>query len=128
MTTFNTVISVVSLFVLLVKTAMYTMHFWFPLLSVVVHAILVGLFATSLYNQTAGDYLDVNAVATRPWYLTHSCKTYASSGNLGFCYQARASVYVVAVMVYVSPLICRKFTATFPSDLRAEKATTKILT
>jgi hypothetical protein len=101
MTTFNTVISVISLFVLLVKTAMYTMHFWFPLLSVVVHALLVGLFATSLYNQTAGDYLDTTAVAKRPWYLTHSCKTYASSGNLGFCYQARASVYVTGVMVYV---------------------------
>jgi hypothetical protein len=102
MTTFNTVISVLSLFVLLVKTAMYTMHFFFPALSAVVHAILVALYANALYNQTAGDYLDTEHVARRPWYLTQSCKTYASPGNLGFCYQARASVYVTAVMVYVS--------------------------
>jgi hypothetical protein len=99
MTTFNVVISVLSMFILLVKGAMFTMHFFYPIISVVVHAVLIALYATSLHNQTSGDYLDPAHPSVRPWYLTQSCAQYAGPGNYGYCLQARASVYAVAVMM-----------------------------
>lgn len=99
MTTFNVVISVLSMFILLVKATMFVMHSWVPLLSLVVHGILIALYSISLANQTGGDYLDPAHPSPRPWYLTHSCSKYASPGNVGYCYQARASVYCTAVMI-----------------------------
>lgn len=102
MTTFNVVISVFSMFVLLVKSAMFSMHFFVPMLSVVVHATLAGLYARSLYNQTSGDYLDPEHPSPRPWYIFNSCFQYSSPGNVGYCMQARASIATVAVMMWVA--------------------------
>ncbi|KAK4547107.1 hypothetical protein LTR36_001328 [Oleoguttula mirabilis] len=96
---FNIVIAVFSMFVLLVKTTMYILHTWIPLISVFVHILEVSLYAVSVKHQTTPDMSDSDHPSPGlPWYLSKGCK-YAESGNYGFCMQARAAFAVTCVMV-----------------------------
>lgn len=98
MTEFNVVISVLSMFILLAKSAMYVMHIFLPAISVFAHALLVALYSVSIYNQSAPDLTDKKHPAHgMPWYLSKGC-SYAEPRNKGFCLQARASFAVVVVM------------------------------
>lgn len=98
MTEFNVVISVLSMFILLVKSAMFILHIFLPALSVFVHALLVALYCVSIYNQSSHDLSDpAHPSPGLPWYLSKGCG-YAESGNYSFCMQARASFAVVIVM------------------------------
>jgi hypothetical protein len=99
MVQFNIVISVFSMFLLLVKSTMYVLHAWVPLLSVFVHALELVLYAVALRNQSMPDMSD----PTHPnpglaWYLSKGC-SYAETGNYGFCMQMRAAYGVTCVMV-----------------------------
>lgn len=104
MTQFNIVISVLSMFILLVKSAMFIMHGFLPILSVVVHALLVALYAVSVSNQSTPDLSNTdpkqvpNLQRHMPWYLSKGC-SYATGSNYGFCMQARASFGVTIVMM-----------------------------
>ena len=44
MTVFNVVVIVLSMFIMLLKSIMFVLHTWIPLLSAAVHAALVALF------------------------------------------------------------------------------------
>lgn len=99
MTEFNVVISILSMFLLLAKSAMFIMHIFIPGLSVFVHALLVALYSVSIYNQSRPDMSDINHPSPgMPWYLSKGCD-YATSGNHGYCMQARASFGVTIVML-----------------------------
>lgn len=99
MTTFNVVIAILSMFILLVKSAMFTMHVWIPALSVFAHALLVALYSVSIYNQSRPDHSDPERSSlSMPWYLSKGC-SYAEPGNHGYCMQARASFGVSIVML-----------------------------
>lgn len=98
MTTFNMVISVVSMFILLVKSAMFVLHVFIPVISVFAHALLVALYTVSIYNQTRPDNSDpTRSSGSLPWYLNKGC-SYATPGNKGYCMQARATFGVAIVM------------------------------
>lgn len=99
MTEFNVVISILSMFILLAKSAMFIMHIFIPALSVLVHALLVALYSVSIYNQSRPDMSDINHPSPgMPWYLSKGC-SYATPGNKGYCLQARASFAVTIVML-----------------------------
>ncbi|KAL9535795.1 Kojic acid related protein [Sphaerulina musiva] len=99
MTEFNVVISILSMFLLLAKSTMFVMHIFIPGLSSLVHAVLVALYAVSVYNQSRPDMSDINHLSPgMPWYLSKGCD-YATAGNRGFCLQARASFGVTIVML-----------------------------
>ncbi|EME89102.1 uncharacterized protein MYCFIDRAFT_129232 [Pseudocercospora fijiensis CIRAD86] len=99
MTQFNVVISILSMFVLLAKSAMYVMHIFIPALSVFCHALLVALYSVSVYNQSRPDTSDKDLPSlSMPWYLSKGCK-HAEPGNKGYCLQARASFAVTIVML-----------------------------
>ncbi|WPG97816.1 Hypothetical protein R9X50_00059700 [Acrodontium crateriforme] len=96
---FNIVISVLSMFILLVKTTMFMLHAWIPLLSALVHALLIALYAVSIRNQSAPDLSDPEHPAKGlPWMLSKGCK-YATSANYGYCMQTRAMFGVTCVML-----------------------------
>lgn len=98
MTTFNVVISVLSMFILLAKSAMFVLHIFVPALSVFTHALLVALYSVSIYNQSRPDMSDPDHRSPGlPWYLSKGC-SYATAKNHGYCLQARASFAVVIVM------------------------------
>lgn len=99
MVQFNIVIGVLSTFILLVKSAMFVMRAWIPILSFCVHAILLGLYASSVKSQSTPDMSDPERPSPGlPWYLSKGCG-YATEGNYGFCMQARAVFALTCVMM-----------------------------
>lgn len=99
MTTFNVVIAVLSMFILLVKSVMFIMHTFVPILSLFVHALLVALYAVSIHNQSAPDMSDPDKPSSgMPWYLSKGC-SYATPANHSYCMQARATFAVTCVML-----------------------------
>ncbi|EGP92268.1 unnamed protein product [Zymoseptoria tritici ST99CH_1A5] len=97
-TTFNVVISLLSLFILLVKSSLYVMHVFIPAASVLLHAALFSLYCVSIYNQSRPDLSDLeHRINGLPWYLSKGC-SYATPGNKGYCLQARGTFAVTVIM------------------------------
>jgi len=106
MTQFNVIISVLSLFILLVKSMMFVLGTFIPLLSVLIHTVLIALYAVSIRNQATPDLSELNVPhlsRNLPWYLSKGC-SYATRKNHGYCMQARASFAVTVVMLYAASL------------------------
>ncbi|KAF2225028.1 hypothetical protein BDZ85DRAFT_294841 [Elsinoe ampelina] len=100
-TTFNLVISILSTFLLLVKSVMFVMKTWVPLLSLLMHMILTALYAFSTYAQLSSDKSDPFGRIQNgpPWYITKSCDVVHDKHNYGYCRQAKASLGVTVAMV-----------------------------
>ncbi|KAL8962407.1 MAG: hypothetical protein Q9193_001181 [Seirophora villosa] len=98
-TDFNVVISVLALFLLLVKGIMYICRIFHPLLSAILHAALVALFAVSIHAQAAPDTSDPDHPQPgAPWYITRGCGAPVRPSLRGYCQQAQAS-FAVTVML-----------------------------
>ena len=103
MTQFNVVCAILSTFILLVKSTLFVLHGWLPILSVFVHALLLSLYAVALSNQSTPDLSNKNVPRLQknlPWYLSKGC-SFASDKNYGYCMQARAAFGVTIAMLYV---------------------------
>ncbi|GAB7354390.1 hypothetical protein MBLNU459_g4890t1 [Dothideomycetes sp. NU459] len=99
-TRYNVVISVLSLFILLLKATMYLMHGFLPLLSVLVHALLIILYAVSAHAQSAPDMSDpTHPQPGAPWYITKSCHVVHTPNNYHYCRQAKASFAVTVCLL-----------------------------
>lgn len=99
-TSFNVVIAVLSMFILLVKSVMYVTHTWIPILSAIVHFILLVLYATSVGMQASRDVSDAkHPQRGAPWYLTKSCNVVHNKSNYGYCQQAKAAFGVTVCML-----------------------------
>lgn len=98
-TSFNVVIAILSVFLLLIKGIMFITHVFDPLFSVLLHATLVSLYAVSLHNQTAPDMSDPqHPQPGAPWYITKSCGPPVKPSLKGYCTQAKA-VFAVTVLL-----------------------------
>ncbi|KAF2399364.1 hypothetical protein EJ06DRAFT_557217 [Trichodelitschia bisporula] len=98
-TKFNLTISVLSVFLWLVKCVTVPLRVFYPALSVLVNGVLCAVYAFSLRAQTAPDTIDPAHQNTGPpWYITRSCSL-ASPDNVGYCKQAKAAFYVTVFMV-----------------------------
>ena len=73
LTSFNVGISVLSTFLLLTKSVMFTMHVWFPILGTVINAALTILWVVSTYGQAGPDYSDPEHPSKVAWYVSKSC-------------------------------------------------------
>lgn len=91
-TNYNVVISVLSLFMMLVKSIMYVVHCFPPILSIAIHAILIALYVVSISYQAASDTSDPQHPQNGPpWYITKSCSVTHNPALVGSCQQAKAS-------------------------------------
>jgi Ca2+/Na+ antiporter len=91
-TNFNIVIVVLSMFLMLVKSIMYMLHVWPPILSAFVHAVLVALYTVSVYYQASPDNSDPERQSNGPvWYITKNCNVAHNPKNVHYCTQAKAS-------------------------------------
>ncbi|MCJ1243127.1 hypothetical protein MMC30_000324 [Trapelia coarctata] len=90
-TSFNVVIAVLSMFIMLVKTVMFITATFPPLVSAIVHASLVAVYAVSITQQAASDYSDPRHPSKVPWYLTHSCSDPVNPRLKGYCQQAQGA-------------------------------------
>jgi hypothetical protein len=102
MTKYDLVISVLSMFILLLKATLVPMHVFYPIFSFVIHGLEIGLWGYSLYGQTSSDTLDPKGRRNAPWYITKSCNVAYNKSNVGYCEQAKASFYVSIIMLCVS--------------------------
>lgn len=98
-TNWNVIISVLSLFILLVESILYVVHLFYPLLSLVVHLVLAALWAVSVYGQAGPDNSDPRRPSSTPWYLSKSCSLASEPRNVGYCKQAKASLAVTVLML-----------------------------
>ncbi|KAK5704571.1 hypothetical protein LTR17_021767 [Elasticomyces elasticus] len=96
---YNIAIAVLSMFILLVKSTLYVLHIFLPIIGVVFSLAEVALYAVSLSNQTRPDHSDPDRIISGlPWYLSKGC-SYADPANHGFCMQARGVFAVTCVMI-----------------------------
>jgi len=100
-TSFNVVISVLSMFILLVKLIMFVMHVWFPILGILVNALLVALWAVSIYGQAGPDYSDPQYPSSVAWYIAKSCSYAEASGNVHNCELAKGTFAVTCIMMFI---------------------------
>lgn len=129
-TNYNVVISVLGVFILLVKSIMYMLHVFPPILSVLVHALLIALYTVSVDYQASSDTTDPDHPQHGPpWYITKSCSVTKNKKLVGYCKQAKASFACTCAMLGVF-VIYFAFAAwsCFPSkQQRAEYAEKKRL-
>lgn len=99
-TNYNLVISVLSMFLMLVKGTMYMLHVLPPVVSVVLHSILIILFSVAVAYQASPDMTD----PTRPqrgaaWYIMKSCSVAHDKSLVGYCLQAKATFACFVAML-----------------------------
>lgn len=100
-TDFNVIVSVLSVFVLLVKLIMFVMHVWFPALSVIANSIIIALWSFSIYGQAGPDHSDPKHPMPVAWYVAKSCKFASASGDYGYCMQAKGAFAVSCLLLIV---------------------------
>jgi len=99
-TQFNLVISVLTMFFYLTKFTMFITHVLYPILSLIVHLVLVGLWSYSVYLQTAPDTIDPERINNgAPWYITKSCDISSTKLVKGYCMQAKSAFAVTIIML-----------------------------
>ncbi|THY09921.1 hypothetical protein D6D03_00009 [Aureobasidium pullulans] len=99
-TDFNVVISVLSMFIMLIKPVLFFMRALIPIFSALVHILLVVLYAYSAYGQSASDMTDKDHPQKgAPWYITKSCDVASDKKNIGYCKQAKASFAVTLCLL-----------------------------
>ncbi|KAI0996153.1 hypothetical protein K3495_g12026 [Podosphaera aphanis] len=107
LTNFNVAVSVLALFVFLVKVVMFVLHIWYPILGAIVSAFITALWIVSIYGQMGPDHIDPIHPSNIAWYIGHSCEIARPSGNHHYCILAKASFTTTVFMffVYVSQTI-----------------------
>jgi len=121
-TSFNLVLSVFSMFMLLAKLIMFVMHIWVPLLSVIANVILVALWTVSVYGQAGPDYSDPEHPSPSAWYIRKSCSYASASGNYGYCMQAKGSFAATVLMLsFLFFNLILGIWSMFPSKIQREK-------
>lgn len=87
-----------STFVLLLKAVLFVLRVWFPILGVIVNAILTGLYLGSVYGQAGPDKTDPRYPSNTAWYITKSCDYARPSGNYKYCQMAKGTFAATVVM------------------------------
>jgi hypothetical protein len=101
-TKFCLVITVLCMFIMLVKALCLYLHTLYPIASFLVHALEVGLWSYAIYGQVSPDTSDpAHPNNGPPWYITKSCSVSHDKSNVGYCEQAKASFYVSMVMLVI---------------------------
>jgi hypothetical protein len=98
-TDFNVAISVISLFVLLVKVITFIMHVWYPLISLLVSVSLTAMYAASIYGQAGPDYLDPNRPSSVAWYIAKPCTVAANQNVQDSCKMAKGTFAASTIML-----------------------------
>lgn len=88
------------MFIMLVKSIMYMLHIFPPILSVLVHAVLIVLYTISIDYQASSDTTDPEHPQNGPpWYITKSCSVAHNKSLVGYCTQAKASFACTCTML-----------------------------
>ena len=90
------------MFFWLVKTTLWLLKVFFPILSLLLHIALMALWAYGIHIQTAPDTIDPEHVNNgAPWYITKNCNIVKDANVQKYCMQAKSSFAVSCIMLYV---------------------------
>jgi hypothetical protein len=90
------------MFFWLVKTTLWLLKVFFPILSLLLHIALMALWAYGIHIQTAPDTIDPTHTNNgAPWYITKSCNIVDDKHIKSYCMQAKSSFAVSIIMLYV---------------------------
>jgi len=104
-TQFNLTISLLTVFILLVKSIAVIMGVMYPGISLLVHGLELALWAVSVHGQSAPDTSDPEHPSYgAPWYITKPCSVAKLSQDVGYCEQAKASFFVALFLVIIFAL------------------------
>lgn len=99
-TNYNLVVAVLSMFLMLVKGTMYMLHVLPPVVSTVLHAILIILYSVAVAYQASPDTSDPQHPQNGPpWYITMSCSVTQNKSLVGYCQQAKATFACFVAML-----------------------------
>jgi hypothetical protein len=101
LTNFNVAISVVTLFILLVKMVMYIMHVWYPLVGLLANISMVAIWTVSVYGQMGPDYADPRYQSSIAWYISKSCSYAEPYGLAKSCMLAKGTFAVSVYMLFL---------------------------
>ena len=99
MTNFNVAVSVLSMFVLLVKVIMFVLHIWWPILGTISNGAITALWIASMYGQMGPDHSDPRYPSNVAWYISKSCDIAKPYGAYGYCRQAKSAYAVTVIMM-----------------------------
>jgi hypothetical protein len=91
----------VTLFVLLVKMVLFIMHYWWPLIGLLVNTGLVAVWTVSVYGQMGPDYADPRYPSPIAWYISKGCGPAGPYGLTRSCQLAQASFGVSVLMLAI---------------------------
>ncbi|KAJ5109108.1 hypothetical protein N7456_005783 [Penicillium angulare] len=103
LTDFNLVIGVLSVFFLLVKIPLHSLHLLLPPVAATINGGSVVIYAFAARYQAGPDMSDpTHPQPGPPWYITKSCSVAASKSNIGFCMQAKSlfAVCIILTLIY----------------------------
>lgn len=87
---------------MLVKGIMYMLHVLPPIVSAILHAILMILYSIAVAYQASSDTSDPRHPQKGPaWYITKSCSVAHNKSLVGYCQQAKATFACFAAMLGV---------------------------
>ncbi|CZR55331.1 uncharacterized protein PAC_05218 [Phialocephala subalpina] len=101
LTSFNVAISVLSMFILLVKVVMFTLHCWYPLLGTITNAVITALWIVSMYGQMGPDHSDPKHKSNIAWYITKSCSYADATGDHHYCSMAKGTYATTVLMMVI---------------------------
>lgn len=85
---------------MLIKSVMYMLHVFPPVLSLVLHTGLLALYAVSVSYQASSDTSDPDHPQHgAPWYITKKCSVAHTKSNVQYCEQAKASFACACAML-----------------------------
>ena len=78
---------------------MFITHVFHPILSVLVHAVLIALYVVGIRNQAGSDMSDPkHPQPGPPWYITKSCGAPVKPAVKGYCMQAKAAFGISIIL------------------------------
>lgn len=126
-TDFNIIVSVLSMFILLVKAVLFIMHYWIPMVSLFVNIVILALWCVSVYGQAGPDYMDPEHPSSVAWYITKSCSLAEKYNQKHNCTMAKSCFAVSVLMVAIFFFnICLSIWSMFPTQEQKEKRAAKL--
>lgn len=90
------------MFIMLVKGTMYMLHVLPPIISTILHAVLIVLYSIAVAFQASPDTTDPQHPQTgAAWYIMKSCSVARDKSLVGYCQQAKATFACFVAMLGV---------------------------
>lgn len=91
--------SVLTMFILLIKVVMMVTQFFHPPVSLIFHLCLTAIWTVSAYGQAGPDNLDPRHPSPVAWYLRKSCSVVYNPKNKHYCELAKGTFAVTIIML-----------------------------